>query len=261
TPTPATGYGAENVPRAAPRIEIHGLAYSYPGGERRALDGAALTLEAGSLTALVGPSGSGKSTLASLLLRFMEPDAGGISADGKDISGMAADRWRGQVALVGQRPHLFYGTVAENIALARPQASREDVERAAGLAGAGEFIEELPRGYDTPLGERGARLSAGQAQRIAIARAFVQDAPVLVLDEPASSLDPESERALDQALGRLRSGRTVLVIAHRLNTARAADGIVVLEDGRVAQFGTHDELASRAGTYSRLISAHRGSVK
>ncbi len=260
TPPSAGGAGTQSAPEKAPRIEISGLVYSYPGSGRRALDGVDLTLQAASTTALVGPSGSGKSTLASLLLRFMQPEAGGILADGKDISGMDAEHWRGRVALVTQRPHLFYGTVAENIALSRPEASREEVERAASFAGAGEFIEELPRGYDTHLGERGARLSAGQAQRVAIARAFVEDAPVLVLGEPASSLDPESEHAVERAIGRLRRGRTVLVIAHRLNTARAADRVVVLEDGRVAEAGTHDELAGRGGAYSRLISAH-GSVK
>lgn len=260
TPPPAGEPGARSAPETAPRIEISSLAYSYPGGERRALDGVDLTLQAASTTALVGSSGSGKSTLANLLLRFMQPEAGGILADGKDISEMDAAQWRGRVSLVTQRPHLFYGTAAENIALSRPEASREEVERAAKLAGAGEFIEELPRGYETHLGERGARLSAGQAQRIAIARAFLQDAPVLVLDEPASSLDPQSERAVEQAIGRIRRGRTVLVIAHRLNTARAADRVVVLEDGRVAEAGTHEELARGGGAYSRLLSAH-GSVK
>ena len=265
TPPPVGDSGTSSAPRTAPRIEISNLAYSYPGAGRRALDGVDLTLEAASTTALVGPSGAGKSTLASLLLRFARPEEGKILAGGKDIAGMAVEDWRGRVALVTQRPHLFYGTAAENISLARPEASRAEVERAAALAGASEFMEELPLGYDTHIGERGARLSAGQAQRIAIARALLEDAPVLVLDEPASSLDPQSERAVERAIARLRRGRTVLVIAHRLNTARAADRIVVMEGGRVAETGTHEELAGRGGAYARMISAHgdvaHGSVK
>ena len=155
-----------------------------------------------------------------------------------------------------QRPHLFHGSVLENIRLARPEASREEVERAAELAGAAEFIRRLSDGYRTEIGERGARLSGGEAQRMAIARAFLKDAPVLVMDEPTSSLDPESERLIRDAVERLTRGRTVLVIAHRLGTVYRADRIAVLDDGRLAETGTHRELIQRDGLYASLVNAY-----
>jgi ATP-binding cassette subfamily C protein CydD len=237
-------------------IAFSGVGYTYPASDHAALSDLTLTLEAGTRTALVGRSGAGKSTLVNLLMRFVDPDSGTISANGAEITSLPAKTWREYVALVPQRPHLFYGSVLENISLARPEASREEVEMAAELAGAAEFIRRLPDGYSTQIGERGARLSGGEAQRIAIARAFLKDAPVLVLDEPTSSLDPESERLIQSALDRLARDRTVLVIAHRLNTVYEADTIAVLDDGRLVETGTHRELIQRGGLYSSLVNAY-----
>ena len=259
TPAPRDG-GTVEVPSVpgGPTVEFSGVGYAYPGGDRPAVANLTLTLEAGTMTALVGRSGAGKSTLANLLLRFMVPDSGRILVNGVPISGVPVERWRENLALVPQRPHLFYGSVLENIRLARPGATREEVERAAELAGAAGFIRGLPEGYETSIGERGTRLSGGEAQRVAIARAFLKDAPILVMDEPTSSLDPESERAVRSGLERLSRGRTVLVVAHRMNTVRGADRIVVMDGGRLVEAGTHEELVRRGGEYANLVNAGRG---
>lgn len=238
-------------------IKLSGVGYAYLGSKQQALSDLTLTLVPGTRTALVGRSGSGKSTLVNLLLRFLEQQDGRITANGVPISRMPVETWRENVALVPQRPHLFYGSVLENIRLARPDASREEVERAAELAGAAKFIRGLQQGYDTEVGEHGARLSGGEAQRVAIARAFLKDAPVLVMDEPTSSLDPESERLIRFALERLARGRTVLVVAHRLNTVYEADRIAVLDDGRLVEVGTHEALLRGDGLYVRLINSYK----
>jgi ABC-type multidrug transport system fused ATPase/permease subunit len=173
-----------------------------------------------------------------------------------EITDLPAEFWRENLALVPQRPHLFHGSVLQNIRLARPDASQEEIENAAEAAGATEFIRQLPAGYETQVGERGARLSGGEAQRIAIARAYLKDAPVLILDEPTSGLDPESERLIRTALERLSEGRTVLVIAHRLNTVYGADRIAVLDRGRLAETGTHRDLIRTNGLYASLVNAY-----
>jgi ATP-binding cassette subfamily C protein CydD len=191
-------------------IEFSGVSHGYPGSAQPTLSGINLTLPAGTCTALVGRSGAGKSTLVNLLVRFLDPDEGQITANGVIIAGLSVETWRECVALVPQRPYLFYGSVLENIRLARPSATREEVKEAAALAGAVQFIEKLPQGYDTEVGERGARLSGGEAQRVAIARAFLKDAPVLVMDESTSSLDPESERLIGDTLERLTARFTVV---------------------------------------------------
>ncbi|HEY6711728.1 MAG TPA: thiol reductant ABC exporter subunit CydD [Rubrobacter sp.] len=247
----------QESPSGELEVSFSGVRFTYPGRDLPALDGLTLILPAGSRTAVVGRSGSGKSTLVGLVLRFLNPDAGVISANGVPVEDLPAGAWREHVALVPQRPHLFYGSVLENIRLARPDASRAEAERAAELAGAAEFIRRMPHGYDTQIGERGQRLSGGEAQRLAIARAFLKDAPLLVMDEPTSSLDPESERLVRDALDRLAQGRTSLTVAHRLNTVSTADRIIVLHEGRVAETGTHAGLLERNGHYSLLAGAYQ----
>src|SRR5215204_427515 len=201
TPVPVRqGSVAHERIKDGPTIEFSGVGYTYAGSDHAALSDLTFTLEAGTRTALVGRSGSGKSTLVNLLMRFVDPETGTIHANGVEIAELPADAWRENVALVPQRPHLFHGSVLENIRIARPDASREEIESAAEMAGAARFIRELPQGYDTDVGERGARLSGGEAQRVAIARAFLKDAPLLIMDEPTSSLDPESERLIRSAL-------------------------------------------------------------
>lgn len=241
-------------------VELRDVSFTYPSSSDAALSGVCLTLPAGTSTALVGSSGSGKSTLVNLLMRFVEPDAGAIVAGNVDITDLSPESWRELVSLVPQHPYLFYGTVLENIRMARPDAPAEDVQRAAEMAGAATFIDALSRGYDTELGERGSRLSQGQAQRIALARAFLKDTPLVVLDEPTSSLDPESEEQIRQSLNRLSRGRTVLIVAHRLKSVYSADQIAVLDQGRLVECGTHDDLLARGGLYARLFGAHDPAV-
>lgn len=227
-----------HVPTSPLEIVFHDVWHTYPDSSHATLRGVELTLPACMCTALVGRSGSGKSTLARLLLRHMACSQGEITVNGVPLTALPVEQWRQAVAWVPQRPYLFCGTILENIRLARPTARDDEIYRAAELAGAQEFIQRLPEGFATQIGERGARLSAGQAQRLAIARAFLKDAPLLILDEPTSNLDPESERALRQALERLIPGRTVLLIAHCWNTLAAANRVVALEQGRLREAGS-----------------------
>jgi ATP-binding cassette subfamily C protein CydD len=242
TPLPAREEAVvdKTIPAGPITIDLTDLSYTYSEKGAPALDTVNLCMPANTCTALVGRSGAGKSTLVNLLMRFMDATSGTISANGVPITTLSPEEWREYVALVPQRPYLFYGTVRENIRLARPQASDDEVARAASLAGVTAFLDELPHGFDTQVGEQGTQLSAGQAQRVAIARAILKNAPVLILDEPTSSLDPESEALIRQSLTTLMRDRTVLVIAHRYNTIAQADRVVVLENGRIVEAGTRD---------------------
>ena len=214
-------------------ITLDAVQLTYPGRERPALDGISLTIRPGDRIALTGPSGSGKSSLLGLLLRFTEPTAGTITAGSADLARVDAGNWRRQVAWVPQRPYLFAATVADNIALGQPDASREDIARAARLAGADAFIEALPHRYDTALGEQALRLSAGQRQRIAVARAFLQDAPLLLLDEPTAHLDPVVARQILEVIQTLMTGRTVLLVTHRHAWQGGASRVLALDHGRL----------------------------
>jgi len=233
------------------RIAFRDVSFAYDGHEA-ALNDIAVTIEPGQRVALVGPSGSGKSTLISLVPRLFDVSAGAIEIDGQDIRQVTLASLRDAMAAVSQEPLLFDETVRVNIALGRPGASDAAIEDAAKAAAAHDFIMQLPEGYETRVGERGSRLSGGQRQRIAIARAILRDAPILILDEATSALDSESERAVQDALDRLAKGRTSLVIAHRLSTIRDADLILVMDQGRIVERGTHEALIERDGLYRRL---------
>jgi ATP-binding cassette subfamily C protein CydD len=221
-------------------------------GSRLVLRDVSFEVRRGETIALFGPTGSGKSTIFNLLLRFASPTGGDISIDGMPLEQIPAGKWRQQLGWVPQRPHMFHKSILENIRLARPEATLEEVERAAHAAQLGKFISSLPDGYETVVGEHGARLSGGEAQRLALARAFLRDAPILLLDEPTSNVDPETETHLQRATERLMVGRTVIVIAHRLATIYRADRIVVLDGGQVVQSGKHADLLAEDGLYRRL---------
>lgn len=239
-------------------IVIENVQYAYENGSRPALQGISLEIKTGQQVALVGASGSGKSTLASLLLKFMTPDQGEIFVNGVGLSKIKKADWLSHVAFVPQAPHLFYRSVADNIRLGREEASMAEVVQAAAQAGAHEFILALPKGYDTVVGEGGQGLSGGQCKRLAIARAFLQNAPFLILDEATAGLDPHNEAMIDKALDQLKIGRTVLIIAHRLTTVYHADSIVVFNQGQVAEVGRHQELMMSKGLYYKLVTAFRG---
>ena len=235
-------------------VAFEGVTFAYPGARRPAHVELGFQVRPGERVAIVGPSGSGKSTIARLLLRFHDPDRGRVTIGGRDLRELSLQQIRSRVALVSQDTWLFHGTVEDNIRMGKPDASTHELEAATRAANAEEFILRLPQGYDTVVGERGVRLSGGQRQRIAIARALLRDAPILVLDEALSSVDAESEALIQTALDRLMRGRTTLVFAHRLSSVVGADRILVLDQGRLVEQGTHAELIGRGGAYTRLMA-------
>ncbi|MBO6797920.1 ABC transporter transmembrane domain-containing protein [Maricaulis sp.] len=259
-----TDIEAPEKPKALPEdvsgaIRFDGVTFAYPARpEDDVLHDVSLNVSPGETIALVGPSGAGKSTIFQLLLRLYDPATGGVSLDGVDIRDLDPVELRGALAIVQQNAPLFSGSVADNILFGRPEASRGEVIAAAKAANAHDFIMALPKGYDTQLGENASTLSGGQRQRLAIARAILRDAPVLLLDEATSALDSESEQVIQQAFERVSRDRTTLVIAHRLATVREADRIVVMENGRVVDQGTHAELLERGGLYARYIELQFG---
>jgi ATP-binding cassette subfamily B protein len=231
------------------RVDFNDVRFSYHADEV-VIRGMTFAIEPGKMTALVGPSGGGKSTVFNLLLRFYEADAGSIRIDGQDIAQVSRRSLRSQIAYVGQDVFLFHGSIRDNIAIGKPGATDEEIVAAARAAHAHEFIAGFPAGYDTAVGERGARLSGGERQRIAIARALIRNAQIILLDEATASLDSESERLVQDAIAHLCQGRTTIAIAHRLHTITHADRILVVESGAIVESGRHEELLRKGGRYA-----------
>jgi subfamily B ATP-binding cassette protein MsbA len=243
--------GAQTAPPFRGRIELRQVRFGYTP-EHLVLKGVDLTVEPGERAAIVGPTGGGKSTLLALLLRFYDPVSGSVVIDGRDVRSYTLASLRDQISLVPQDPVLFHAPVWQNIGYGKPDATRAEIVHAATLANAHEFIERMPQGYDTVLGERGDTISGGQRQRIAIARAVIRRTPVLLLDEPSAAMDAESEDLVFEALARLMEGRTSITIAHRMATVRRSQSIFVLDDGVITARGTHEELLAGSPLYSRL---------
>jgi len=257
----------ENLPGAIPleiehgAIDFESVTFSHADGKEPVFKGLSMAIEPGQRVGLVGRSGSGKTTLTKLLLRFADVDEGAITIDGQNISLVTQGSLRRGIAYVPQETTLFHRTIGENIAYGKPDATRQEIEKAAKLANAWEFIKDLPKGLNTLTGERGVKLSGGQRQRVAIARAILKDAPILVLDEATASLDTESEKLIQEAMSRLMEGRTSIVIAHRLSTVAGLDRIIVLDKGKIVEDGTHEELLKKGKTYSQLWNKQTGVLE
>ncbi len=246
--------GGEGAAELAPSVAFEDVCFTYPGARQSAHQGLSFSVAAGERVGVVGSSGAGKSTILRLLLRLYDPNSGRVTIGGRDLRDLGLEVLRAQLAVVSQDTYLFHGTVEDNLRLGKPEATWEEIEAAVRAANAYEFIAGLPEGYRTVIGERGIRLSGGQRQRIAIARALLRDAPILVLDEALSAVDAENEAVIQQALDRLMRGRTTLIFAHRLSSVIDADRILVLEDGHIAETGSHAELMAGAGAYHRLMA-------
>jgi len=249
---------AKKLEKVVGHVAFKDVTFTYPGNTDSLFNGLNMDIKPGQRVALVGASGSGKSTLVKLLLRMYETQRGAVLVDGKDIKDVTLESLRDHIAVVTQEPNLFHRSLAENIHYGRPSASMEEVYEAARLANADEFIETLPDGYDTLVGERGVKLSGGQKQRVVIARAILKDAPILVFDEATSSLDSESEHLIQEALEPLMHDRTVIAIAHRLSTIKAFDRILVFSEGVLVEDGTHTELVTKGGVYANLWNIQSG---
>ena len=241
-----------------PSVEFNHVSFQYNSKRENALEDVNFKIRPGETVAVVGSSGAGKSTLVNLLLRFYDATKGNVRINGIDIKDFGLEYLRSKIGVVFQNTYLFYGTVKENISMARPDATEEEIIQAAKVANAHEFIMELPKGYDTLVGERGDTLSGGQQQRIAIARAILKGAPILLMDEATSSVDAASETMIQQTMENLQGQFTTVLIAHRLSTIQRAQRIFVLDQGRLAECGTHEELLNRNGIYARLIAAQNG---